>query len=103
MSRAEIFAALGDEVRLALVAKLCARGPQSIAQLTEGTDVTRQGITKHLDVLLGAGLVRSERDGRSRIYELQTKKLVEARRYLDQISEQWDAAIERLRAFVEDG
>jgi len=51
-----VFSALGDETRLALVARLRAGGPQSIARLTAGSDVTRQAITKHLDVLAGAGL-----------------------------------------------
>jgi DNA-binding transcriptional ArsR family regulator len=99
---APVFAALGDETRLAVVARLCTTGPQSIARLTEGTQVTRQAITKHLHALAQAGLVRSKRDGRERIWEMQTRRLADARRYLDQISAQWDEAIDRLRALVED-
>ena len=99
---APVFAALGDETRLAIVARLCTTGPQSIVRLTEGTDVTRQAITKHLHALAEAGLVRSKRDGRERIWEMQTRRLADARRYLDQISAQWDDAIDRLRALVED-
>jgi len=99
---APVFAALGDATRLAIVARLCTTGPQSIARLTDGTDVTRQAITKHLHALADAGLVRSKRDGRERIWEMQTRRLADARRYLDQISAQWDEAIERLRALVED-
>lgn len=99
---APVFAALGDETRLTIVARLCTTGPQSIVRLTEGTQVTRQAITKHLHALAEAGLVRSKRDGRERIWELQTRRLADARRYLDQISAQWDQAIERLRALVED-
>jgi DNA-binding transcriptional ArsR family regulator len=97
-----VFAALGDETRLAIVSRLCTTGPQSIARLTEGTDVSRQAITKHLHALAHAGLVRSKRSGRERIWEIQTPRLAEARRYLDQISTQWDQAIDRLRALVED-
>ena len=99
---APVFAALGDETRLAIVARLCTTGPQSIVRLTEGTKVTRQAITKHLHALAQAGLVRSKRDGRERIWEMQTRRLADARRYLDQISAQWDEAIDRLRALVED-
>jgi DNA-binding transcriptional ArsR family regulator len=102
VSAAPVFAALGDPTRLRIVMRLCTDGPQSIVQLTEGSQVTRQAITKHLVALEDAGLVRGEREGRERIWELQGKRLTEARQYLDQISEQWDAAIERLRAFVED-
>jgi DNA-binding transcriptional ArsR family regulator len=101
VTAAPVFAALGDPTRLRIVMRLCTEGPQSIVQLTEGSQVTRQAVTKHLVALEEAGLVRGERDGRERIWELQGKRLAEARQWLDQISQQWDAAIERLRAFVE--
>ncbi|MGH7778415.1 MAG: ArsR/SmtB family transcription factor [Candidatus Binataceae bacterium] len=97
----QVFAALGDETRLRIVERLSKEGPVSIVGLTEGTKISRQAITKHLHALEEAGLARSSRAGRERIWELQTKRLAEARRHLDQISQQWDAAIGRLRAFVE--
>jgi len=99
---APLFAALGDGNRLHIVGRLCASGPQSIASLTDGAEISRQAITKHLLALEGAGLVRSKREGRERIWELQTKRLTEAQRQLERISREWDAALERLRAFVED-
>jgi DNA-binding transcriptional ArsR family regulator len=99
---APVFAALGEPTRLTLVAKLCAEGPLSISRLSEGTGVTRQAITKHLLTLAGAGLVHDTRSGRERIWQLETKRLEKARRCLDQISDQWDDAMARLRAFVED-
>src|ERR1700761_127638 len=95
---APLFAALGDGNRLQIVGRLCTRGPQSIASLTDGTEITRQGITKHLRMLEEAGLVQSKREGRERIWELQTKRLGEVQRQLDRISREWDAALERLRA-----
>jgi len=98
---APVFAALGDATRLGLVARLSRRGPQSIAQLTSGAGVTRQAVTKHLDVLAGAGLVRDSWQGRERIWDLHPERLGEARRYLDEISERWDAAFGRLQALVE--
>ncbi len=99
---APLFAALGDETRLLLVGRLATGGPGSIAHLSERADVTRQAITKHLEVLAAAGLVRSSKRGRERIWELETARLAEAHAYLDRISAQWDGALERLRAFVED-
>ena len=98
---APLFAALGDPTRLQIVARLCEGGPLSIVRLTERSRVSRQAITKHLDVLSEAGLVRSERAGRERIWELQPWRLAEVRRCLEQISEQWDRALDRLRALVE--
>jgi DNA-binding transcriptional ArsR family regulator len=98
---APVFAALGEETRLRLVSRLSEEGPLSIAKLTEGADVTRQAITKHLHVLEGAGLARVKRDGRESVWELQPRRLDEARRALDRISAQWDDALARLKTFVE--
>jgi DNA-binding transcriptional ArsR family regulator len=100
---APLFAALGDETRLRIVARLCERGPMSIARLTEGSNITRQAVTKHLLALSSAGLVRGDRSGRQRIWQLETERLDEIRTYLEQISRQWDRALLRLRAFVEEG
>ncbi len=98
---APVFAALGDETRLRLVAGLCAAGPQSIVRLTRGSKVTRQAVAKHLRVLAGAGLVRGVRQGRESRWELEPGQLEEARRCLDLISRQWDEALGRLAAAVE--
>jgi|SRR5690242_7511025 DNA-binding transcriptional ArsR family regulator len=98
---APIFAALGDPTRLRIVIRLCSSGPSSIVRLTEGADVSRQAITKHLRALEDAGLVSSDRSGRESVWELQPKRLEEIRGYLNQISAQWDETLGRLRAFVE--
>ena len=97
-----LFAALGDQTRLRLVSRLCDGGPMSITRLTAGSKVTRQAITKHLRVMQKAGLVRSARHGRESVWQLDQHRLEDARRYLDQISKQWDDALGRLRKFVED-
>src|SRR3954463_12519463 len=98
---APVFAALGDETRLSLVTRLGNGGPLSIARLTEDTQVTRQAVTKHLEVLARAGLVRGERQGRERLWVVEGERLDEARRYLDQISKHWDDALQRLATYVE--
>ena len=98
---APVFAALGDETRLRLVAFLCSGGARSIAQLTSGTDITRQAVTKHLQVLAGAGVVRDVRAGRERLWELEPRRLDEARRSLELIAAQWDHALGSLRRAVE--
>ncbi|HEU4412225.1 MAG TPA: metalloregulator ArsR/SmtB family transcription factor [Polyangiaceae bacterium] len=100
---APVFAALGDETRLGLVARLCEGGPASIARLSEGAGVTRQAVAKHLQVLEGAGLVRGARRGRENVFRIETRRLEEARRCLDRISSQWDEALGRLKALVEEG
>lgn len=98
---APLFAALGDATRLALVVRLGSTGPLSIAQLAVGSAVTRQAITKHLEILDAAGLVRSARRGRERIWNVEADRLDEARRFLDEVSCQWDDALGRLKTFVE--
>jgi len=98
---APVFAALGDPTRLRLVAALCAGGALSIAQLTAGTAITRQAVTKHLEVLAGAGLVNDIRQGRERLWELEAARIDEARRALDAIAQEWDRALQQLKAFVE--
>ncbi len=100
-AHAAIFAALGDETRLYLIAKLSDGQPCSIAQLTLGSSLTRQAITKHLRVLEDARLVRSVREGRESRFELDPQSIQDARRYLEDVSEQWDHALARLKAFVE--
>lgn len=99
---APVFAALGDRTRLRVVARLCSEGPLSITSLSEGAEVTRQAVTKHLHALAHAGLVLGRRRGREQIWELEPDRLKMAYRCLDQISEQWDAALGRLKAFVEE-
>ena len=99
---APVFAALGDETRLRILSKLSGGGPLSITQITDGEDVTRQAITKHLRVLADAGLVRDVRQGRERHWELDVAPLGLARSCLDLVSQRWDQRLERLRALVED-
>ena len=98
---APLFAALGDETRLRLLARLSAGGPGSIAALSLTAPVSRQAITKHLEVLREAGLVRSHRSGRERIWALEPERLADAHACLDRISSQWDDALQRLKALVE--
>jgi DNA-binding transcriptional ArsR family regulator len=101
-AHAPVFAALGDATRLSLVAKLCSGRPSSISQLTKGSRLTRQAITKHLRVLESAGIVRSLRAGRENLFEFDPRPIDEIKDYLDLVSEQWDRALSRLRLFVED-
>ena len=98
---ASLFAALGDETRLMLVGKLCRGQPASISELTEGSKLTRQAITKHLRVLENVGIVHSVRTGRQSRFKFDPQPIDELRRYLELVSEQWDQALFRLEAFVE--
>jgi DNA-binding transcriptional ArsR family regulator len=97
-----VFAALGDETRLRLVARLGAEGPLSITRLTAGTDVSRQAVTKHLQVLADAGLARSVPKGRERLWHAQKEPLEAARHQLDLIASRWDETLQRMKTALEE-
>jgi len=98
---AGIFAALGDPTRLKLVAVLCMGGAFSIAQLTANTDISRQGVTKHLQVLADAGVVQHVKQGRERLWQLDPIQIAAAKRSLEKIGHEWDQALGRLKLFAE--
>jgi DNA-binding transcriptional ArsR family regulator len=101
LKSAAVFAALGDETRLRLIAIRCAYGAVSITHLTSGTEITRQAVTKHLHVLADAGLVRDVKAGREHLWEFEPTRLEEAKRSLDLIARQWDHALGKLKMAVE--
>jgi DNA-binding transcriptional ArsR family regulator len=100
-TQALVFAALGDETRLALVAKLAGGQPHSISQLTKGSKLTRQAIRKHLCVLQTAGMVSSVKAGRENRFEFSPRPMEGIKRYLDFVSGQWDHALSRLKSYLE--
>jgi DNA-binding transcriptional ArsR family regulator len=101
-AHAPVFAALGDETRLRLVARLCAGAPLSISDLARGSNLTRQAITKHLRVLENAGIVQARRAGRESLFEFVPKPMEGLKQYLDFVSAQWDDALSRLKSFLEE-
>jgi DNA-binding transcriptional ArsR family regulator len=101
-SAALLFAALGDPTRLMLVRQLSEGGPASISVLAEQQDMTRQGVTKHLQVLAAAGIIDGSRQGREQVWTLNPKRLAEGHRHLDVIAAGWDEALERFKKLVEE-
>jgi len=99
---AGLFAALGDDTRLSLVVRLCRGEPQSITQLTSGSKLTRQAVTKHLRVLEGVGIVRGVRVGRENLFEFDPGPVDAMKEYLESVSAGWDRKLERLKALVEE-
>jgi DNA-binding transcriptional ArsR family regulator len=100
---APLFDALGDANRLRIIVRLCDLGPSSTSRVSSVIPVTRQAASKHLQLLEAAGLVTSSRRGRERVWTVQTEPLARASDYLTQLSRRWDAAVDRLRAYVEEG
>lgn len=96
-----VFAALGCVTRLELLSRLSDGRDYSITELTDGLDLTRQAITKHLQMLQHAGIVNSQRVGRESRFTIRPGPIVQAKDYLMRVSDQWDNSIARLRATVE--
>jgi len=76
--------ALADPTRRAIFERL-RRGPRAVGELAEGMHVTRPAVSQHLKVLREAGLVREQRAGTRRIYNVELSGLTELRSYLDQL------------------
>jgi DNA-binding transcriptional ArsR family regulator len=98
-----VFDALADPTRRLILDRLNRHGPLSVNEVAEPLDMTRQGATKHLDVLVGSGLVRVRREGRRRMHELDAVPLIEVRDWLAQYEAEWERRLERLRRHVDGG
>ena len=94
-----VFAALADPTRRTLLDRLRAAGGAglSIAELGRGLPMTRQAVTKHLDALREAGLVRVRRAGRERLHELQAQPLESVDDWLAPYAAFWDERLAALR------
>ena len=101
-SAALLFAALGDPTRLMLVRQLSEGGPASISLLAEEFSMTRQGVTKHLQVLAAAGIIDGSRQGREQVWTLNPRRLEDGRKHLDLIAAGWDEALARFKKLVEE-
>jgi DNA-binding transcriptional ArsR family regulator len=93
---------LGDPTRLSLLIKLSAGEQRSIASLAAETSLSRQAVTKHLQVLENARLVSSVRIGRESRFAYRPEPVNDAISFLASISSQWDEALGRLKALVEE-
>ena len=94
-----VFAALGDPMRLQLLARMGNGG--SITELAAGLPITRQAVTRHLRVLEQADLIKAQKVGREMHFTASPDRLVEAKGWLDDVARQWDGALGRLKDHVE--
>ena len=84
----EVFRALADPVRRSLLDRLFARNGQTLGELCEGHDISRQAVTKHLAFLEDANLVATEWRGREKLHYLNPVPIHE-------IAERWIGKYER--------
>jgi DNA-binding transcriptional ArsR family regulator len=95
-----VFAALGDDTRWAILARL-GEAPASASALARELPVSRQAIVKHLEVLRGAGLVESETQGREVVHRALGGRLNDVARRLEAIGAAWDARLAGIKRLAE--
>lgn len=83
----DVFRALGDPLRLELLAHIAARGPICVCHLEDALTYRQSRISKHLAVLRRAGLVSSRREGNWAYYSLEPDALEIARGFFDQLEQ----------------
>ena len=98
----DVFSALADPTRRHILDRLQGEGPLSIKELSSSLAMSRQAVTKHLDVLTAAGLVEQERQGRERLHRVRVDPLRVVEEWLAGYSATWDARLERLRTHLDD-
>ena len=96
-----MFAALADPTRRQVVRSLSRQPELTASRLAGELPMTRQAVTKHLQVLADAGLVHDLKVGRERLWQFDPEQLDEARRSLEIIGRQWERALGKLRAALE--
>src|SRR4051812_22357415 len=94
----EVFAALADPSRRAILAALATTGPATATDLPARLPITRQAIAKHLALLADAGLVVAEPGERRRVrYRLESAPMKVAQQFLAALARDWDSSLDALR------
>ena len=96
--------ALADPTRLGVV-QLLSSGPRRAGELAQAAGLSSPAMSKHLRVLLRAGVVADERtpeDARVRLFRLREEPVVALQAWLDQIQAQWDEQLRSFKRHVEE-
>jgi len=94
----EVFVALADPSRRAILAELAAAGPATATDLATRLPITRQAIAKHLALLAEAGLVAAEPGERRRVrYRLRSAPMQVAQQFLAALARDWDRQLGALK------
>jgi DNA-binding transcriptional ArsR family regulator len=93
----DLFGALSDPTRRALLQRLMHNGPDTATRLAADLPLTRQAVVKHLQALVDAGLAAPKREGREVRYTATPEPLAAVLSWLMESSTQWDRRVERLR------
>jgi DNA-binding transcriptional ArsR family regulator len=99
----DVFHAVADPTRRLILSSLRERGPLSVTVLSATLPMSRQAVTKHLDILEAAGLVGRTIRGRERMHHLQAEPLMAVEDWLAPYTAAWDERLARLRTHLDGG
>jgi DNA-binding transcriptional ArsR family regulator len=100
----QVFTALADPTRRAILAALAARGPATATDLADRLPISRQAIAKHLALLAEAGLVAAEQGERRRVrYRLRSAPMQVAQQFLAALARDWDGPLDALKDHLDQG
>ena len=99
----QLFTALADGTRRQVV-QLLGAGPRRAGELAAAAGTSAPAMSRHLRVLLRAGIVadeRTTRDARARVFRLRPQSVVALQAWLDQLQAQWDSQLQSFKRHVE--
>ncbi len=100
----QVFVALADPTRRAILAALAASGPATATDLAARLPITRQAVAKHLALLATSGLVTAEHGERRRVrYRLRSAPMQMAQQFLAALARDWDSPLEALKNHLDQG
>ena len=98
----KVFNALADTTRRSIIDILTTQGAHTATQLSQDMEITRQGVTKHINILIDAGLISTRKQGREVYYDVTPSPLANATQWISNIEAQWDKRLSALQNLIED-
>lgn len=94
--KTDVYAAIADPTRRALLVRLTREGEKNVSELQERFSISQPAVSKHLRILREAGLVRSRQEGRLRLYAVEASKLRQVYDWVAQFEKYWDERLDKL-------
>jgi DNA-binding transcriptional ArsR family regulator len=100
-STADVYSAIADPTRRALLLRLADEGEKNVTELVEPLSISQPAVSKHLRILHEARLVRSRKQGRVRIYAIEAGKLREVYDWVAHFEKYWDERLDALGTYLD--
>lgn len=97
----DVYAAIADPTRRAMLLRLATEGEKSASELLEPFSISQPAVSKHLRILREAGLIRSRKEGRMRIYEIEAGQLRGVYDWISHFEKHWDEKLDELGNYLD--